>query len=76
MLRINGHELMLGVPRYALDLPADRAVELDFKWWDNAHQPGDIMDTCSSGDAAPDSRFNDRFVASSGKIDAAPHTSE
>jgi len=39
-----GNELMLAVPRKALGLPEGDAVALDFKWWDNAQKPGDIMD--------------------------------
>ena len=40
--------------RQTLGLPPGDAVQLDFKWWDNAQQPGDIMGTYLSGDAAPD----------------------
>jgi len=56
-----GNELMLAVPRSVLGLPAGDAVTLDFKWWDNAQKPGDIMDTYLSGDTAPDARFNFRY---------------
>ena len=56
-----GNELMLAVPRQALGLPSGDAVSIDFKWWDNAQKPGDIMDTYVSGDAAPDARFNFRY---------------
>jgi hypothetical protein len=31
-------------------------------WWDNSQNPGDIMDTCLSGDAAPEGRFNYRYA--------------
>jgi hypothetical protein len=60
-IRVEGNQLMLAVPRQALGLPPGDAVRFDFKWWDNAQQPGDIMDTYLSGDAAPDARFNYRF---------------
>jgi hypothetical protein len=56
-----GRELMLAVPRTALGLPAGDDVTLDFKWWDNAQKPGDIMDTYLIGDAAPQARFNFRY---------------
>jgi hypothetical protein len=61
-LKIQGNELMLAVPRAALGLAGGEAVALDFKWWDNAQKPGDIMDTYLSGDAAPDGRFNFRYL--------------
>lgn len=60
-VKFQGHELMLSVPRVALGLPSEADVSLDFKWWDNAQKPGDIMDTYVSGDAAPDGRFNYRY---------------
>jgi hypothetical protein len=56
-----GNELMLAVPRQALGLPSGDAVSIDFKWWDNSQESGDIMDTYVSGDAAPDARFNFRY---------------
>jgi hypothetical protein len=61
-LRVEGHELMLAVPRAALGLAAGDAVTLDFKWWDHPRRPGDIMDVYLSGDAAPDGRFNYRYL--------------
>ncbi len=45
-----------------MGLPPGDAVQLDFKWWDNPHKPGDIMDTYLSGDCAPEGRFNYRFT--------------
>ena len=57
-----GNELMLAVPRKALGLAEGEAVALDFKWWDNAQKPGDIMDTYLSGDVAPEGRFNYRYT--------------
>jgi hypothetical protein len=53
---------MLAVPRGALGLPVGDAVGFDFKWWDNAQRPGEIMDACLSGDVAPDARFNFRYA--------------
>lgn len=66
-LRVEGDQLMLAVPRKALGLPEGDAVTLDFKWWDNAPEPGDIMDTYLSGDAAPDARFNFRYITNVSK---------
>ncbi len=61
-LRVQGSELMLAIPRSALGLATSGALTLDFKWWDNAQKPGDIMDAYVSGDAAPDGRFNFRYT--------------
>ena len=46
-----------------LGLSVGDALALDFKWWDNAQKPGDIMDTYLSGDCAPEGRFNYRFTS-------------
>jgi hypothetical protein len=56
-----GNEVMLAIPRASLGLPAGDTLEFDFKWWDHAQQPGDIMDVYLSGDTAPDARFNYRY---------------
>jgi hypothetical protein len=58
-----GNELLLAVPRQALGLPPGDTVQLDFKWWDSARKPGDIMDVYLSGDVAPEGRFNYRFTS-------------
>ena len=60
-LAVENNQLMLAVPRRLLNLPATGDLRVDFKWWDNAQQPGDIMDSYLSGDAAPDGRFNYRY---------------
>ncbi len=65
--RTEGNELMLAVPRAALGLADGEKLTLDFKWWDNPQKPGDIMDVYLSGDAAPDGRFNFRYVSSPSK---------
>jgi hypothetical protein len=62
-MNVAGTELMLAVPRAALGLAGGETIALDFKWWDNPQKPGDIMDVYLSGDAAPDGRFNYRYVA-------------
>ncbi|TWU33029.1 glycoside hydrolase family 71/99 protein [Novipirellula artificiosorum] len=62
-IRVEDNELMLAVPRESLGLSANGAIEFDFKWWDNPQSPGEIMDTYSSGDTAPDARFNFRYSA-------------
>jgi hypothetical protein len=60
-VRVEGRELMLALPRTKLGLLAEGNLRFDFKWWDNAQQSGDIMDTYLSGDAAPDARFRYRY---------------
>jgi hypothetical protein len=60
---VRGHELTLAIPRATFGLPTSGAFTLDFKWWDHAQKPGDILDTYLSGDAAPDARFNFRYRA-------------
>jgi hypothetical protein len=62
-IKLTGNELMLTVPRAALGLKGGAGFTLDFKWWDNAQKSGDILDTYTSGDAAPDGRFNYRYQA-------------
>ena len=61
-LKVQGNELMLAVPRAALDMPEGDDITLDFKWWDNPQHPGDIMDAYLSGDAAPEGRFSFRYT--------------
>ena len=61
--RVEDRQLQLTLPRAALGLPEGTTrLNLDFKWVDNARQPGDIMDFYVSGDAAPEGRFNYRFT--------------
>ncbi|MCL2159426.1 MAG: hypothetical protein FWH48_08465, partial [Oscillospiraceae bacterium] len=42
-----------------------REDNFDFKWADNSVADGDIMDFYDKGDAAPDDRFNFRYIAGS-----------
>jgi hypothetical protein len=59
------NEVMLAIPRQLLGLPNGAALRFDFKWWDNAQKPGDIMDVYLDGDVAPDARFNYRYATPS-----------
>jgi hypothetical protein len=52
-----GNELQLAIPRSALGIGDGDAFSLNFKWIDNAQQPGDVMDLYVSGDTAPEGRF-------------------
>ncbi len=62
-MKVQGNELMLAIPRATLAAVAGDSITLDFKWWDNPQQPGDIMDTYTSGDTAPEGRFKYRYRA-------------
>ena len=60
-LRFKDKRLELAVPRTLLGLPG-REFSFDFKWADN---PGDLKDPislCTSGDTAPNRRFNYRCL--------------
>lgn len=56
-MRLEGNQLMLAIPLALLGLdPA--CIRLDFHWSDNLRQPGDVADFLTSGDSAPNRRFN------------------
>jgi hypothetical protein len=59
---ISGNNLHLRIPLSVLNLTTDSSF--DFKWADNSTTTGEIMEFMDKGDAAPDDRFNFRFVAS------------
>jgi len=59
--RYSGKELEIAVPRTLLGLKGD-AFSFDFKWADNPTELKDPISLCTSGDAAPNRRFNYRFV--------------
>ena len=61
--RVAGRQMHLVIPRSVLGLPSGTTkLALDFKWLDNAQQPGAIMDAYVSGDAAPAGRFRYRYA--------------
>lgn len=59
--RYAGNKLQLVVPRKLLGLKGD-AVTFDFKWADNPTDLKDPISLCTSGDTAPNRRFNYRFI--------------
>jgi hypothetical protein len=59
-LRQQGRELMLVIPRNLIGTEK-KTFDLDFKWLDNTCARGDIMETYTSGDAAPSGRFAFRY---------------
>ncbi|HZZ41298.1 MAG TPA: hypothetical protein VFE58_00035 [Tepidisphaeraceae bacterium] len=59
--RYRGKMLELSVPRKMLNLGADAAT-FDFKWADNPTDLKDPISLCTSGDTAPNRRFNYRCI--------------
>jgi hypothetical protein len=59
--RYSGNALELAVPRRLLGLKGD-AFSFDFHWCDNPTDLKDPISLCTSGDSAPDRRFNYRFI--------------
>ena len=59
--RAAANRLELAVPRQLLNLPND-AFTIDFKWADNPTDLNDPISLCTSGDTAPNRRFNYRFI--------------
>jgi hypothetical protein len=59
--RYEGSKLELAIPRNILGLTAEKFT-FDFKWSDNPADLNNIISLCVNGDAAPNRRFNYRFV--------------
>jgi hypothetical protein len=59
--RAQGKEMAIGVPRALLGIKGD-AFSFDFKWADNPADLKDPISLCTSGDTAPNRRFNYRFI--------------
>ncbi len=55
-----GSELHLAIPRAALGLEKG-PLRFDFKWADNVPYSGDISEFITTGDVAPNGRFNYRY---------------
>jgi hypothetical protein len=66
-LRYEGNQLQLSVPLSALRLRQNASpLTIDFKWVDNSHRVGDIMDAYINGDVAPEGRFRFRYAGKAG----------
>lgn len=52
---------MLKVAKKTLGIEGKK-ISFDFKWADNSTTTGNVMEFMDLGDAAPDSRFNFRYV--------------
>jgi hypothetical protein len=60
--RYKGKKLELAVPRKLLGLNVADSLNFDFHWCDNPADLKDPISLCTSGDSAPDRRFNYRFI--------------
>ena len=58
---VSGNEMELSVPAELLCV-GDREAAFDFKWADNPSELKDPISLCTSGDTAPNRRFNYRFL--------------
>jgi hypothetical protein len=60
---VSEHEMHLAIPRRALGLEGEfRRLQIDFKWVDNVPANGSIIALFTHGDAAPNGRFNYRYL--------------
>ncbi|MBP5780164.1 MAG: hypothetical protein J6X34_02885 [Clostridia bacterium] len=63
---VAGNKLVVRVENSLIDL--EERDNFDFKWADNSTVTGEVMEFMDLGDAAPNSRFNYRYVKEGGKI--------
>jgi len=59
--RYSGNRIEVSVARKLLSLTGDY-LTFDFKWADNPSDLKDIISICTTGDAAPNRRFNYRYI--------------
>ncbi|MBR0158429.1 MAG: hypothetical protein IJM24_05035 [Clostridia bacterium] len=60
---VNGKYLTVAVDKTLLGWSSGEAANFDFKWTDNSTETGNILEFMDLGEAAPDDRFNFRYVA-------------
>lgn len=60
-MRYAGNQLQLAVPRQLLKLTG-QSLSFDFKWSDNPADLKDPISLCTTGDTAPNRRFNYRCI--------------
>ena len=58
---VNGNKLVISIPMKALKLGGGK-VSFDFHWSDNPKSLDDIISLCTTGDNAPNRRFNYRCI--------------
>jgi hypothetical protein len=59
--RYKGNALELAIPRKLLGL-RENTLSFDFHWCDNPDDLKDPISLCTSGDSAPNRRFNYRCI--------------
>lgn len=60
-MHIKDNKIEIMIPRSALGLQDNSSLSFDFHWADNIQKPDDIDEFATSGDSAPNRRFNYRF---------------
>ena len=60
--RIENNEMHIAIPKSRLAIESEEFV-IEFKWVDNAQEPGSILDAYINGDSAPGGRFRYRYSA-------------
>ena len=60
--RYAGGEMEISIPRKLIGMNAKDAISFDFKWCDNPDKLDNIITLCTTGDTAPNRRFNYRFI--------------
>jgi len=60
--RAKGNKIEIAVSLSALKLAGKNDLTVDFHWADNPRVPNDIIEFSTSGDSAPDRRFNYRYT--------------
>ncbi len=58
----SGNQMHIRISKQTLGIPSSGTFNLDFKWVDNTISTGDIIDCYVDGDAAPNSRYNYRYI--------------
>jgi len=66
---LSGKTLTLKVDKTLLGFESGKNVNFDFKWTDNSTEIGEVMEFMDLGDAAPDGRFNFRYVSDGSTYD-------
>lgn len=59
--KVSGNKIELSVSKEIMGV-SGKAASFDFKWADNPGELVDPISICTSGDTAPNRRFNYRFI--------------
>lgn len=58
---VSGNKMELAIPKKQLGLKSGK-IDIQFKWHDNMQNVGDVYEFMLNGDAAPNNRFNYRYM--------------